>query len=83
MFLLTADHVFVERRFMANGAVLVGDDGRIVAAGILSDVESLPEAAAATRTDLGRHDPLSLRQVGEAKAALGIAHALAPHGRDA
>lgn len=55
MFLLTADHVFVERRFMANGAVLVGDDGRIVAAGRVSDVESLPEAAAAMRTDLGRH----------------------------
>lgn len=55
MLLLTADHVFVERRFLANGAVLVGDDGRIVAAGPVSDVESLPEAAAATRTDLGRH----------------------------
>ena len=55
MLLLTADHVFVERRFLANGAVLVGDDGRIVAAGRLSDVESIAEAAAAKRTDLGRH----------------------------
>lgn len=55
MLLLTADHVFFERRFLANGAVLVGDDGRIVAVGPASTIAARPDAAAAIRHDLGRH----------------------------
>lgn len=55
MQLLTADHVFVERRFVAGGAVLVGDDGRILAAGTLDHVLLHESAALATRRDLRGH----------------------------
>ncbi len=55
MLLLTADHVLVDRRFLAGGAVLIGDDGRIVAAGRADEVAALPSAAASPRLDLEGH----------------------------
>lgn len=55
MLLLTADHVYVEKQFLADGAVLIGDDGRIVAVGATVDVVSQPGAGDATRHDLRRH----------------------------
>jgi len=53
--LLTADHVFLDRRFAPDCAVLIGDDGRIAAAGPAAELEMLPEAAGATRRDFPGH----------------------------
>lgn len=53
--LLTADAVFVDRRFVPNGAVLAGDDGRIVAAGARESVLAHPSAAGVPRRDLSGH----------------------------
>src|ERR1700730_7138733 len=43
----------VDRRVITGGAVLVDDVGRIAAVGAASEVEVIPGAAQAVRTDLG------------------------------
>ncbi len=52
MQVFTADHVFIHRAFVRDGAVVVGDDGRIVAVGSRHDV-TIPYGA--RHVDLSGH----------------------------